>query len=99
VAQLQPASDESGWLLDRSAPEWAASSINHGTPTMNTPTNPLNTYLARTNAIHAKLAQLQQLTNNHFGYDPDAVHWGHVGGLGRVTLPVATGCSFAVSRH
>lgn len=34
--------------------------------------------------IHAKLARLQQLADDHFGHDPDAVHWGHVGDLGRV---------------
>ena len=51
---------------------------------MNTPTNALDTYLARIAAIHAKLAQLQQLANDHFGHTPEAIHWGHVGDLGRV---------------
>ena len=51
---------------------------------MNTPPNPLDTYLARNTAIHAKLAQLQQLADDHFGHDPDTIHWGHVGDLGRV---------------
>lgn len=51
---------------------------------MNTPPNALNAYLARTTAIHIKLAQLQQLADDHFGHDPDAIHWGHVGDLGRV---------------
>jgi len=41
-------------------------------------------YLARTAAIHAKLARLQQLADDHFGHDPDAVHRGHVGDLERV---------------
>lgn len=45
---------------------------------------PRAAYVARTAQIHAKLARLQQLVDSHFGYDPDAVHWGHVGGLGRV---------------
>ena len=44
----------------------------------------LDAYLARTAAIHAKLERLQQLADEHFGHDPDAIHWGHVGDLGRV---------------
>jgi hypothetical protein len=28
--------------------------------------------------------RLQQLADDHFGHDPDAIHWGHVGDLGRV---------------
>lgn len=47
-------------------------------------TNPRAAYAAGTAQIHAKLARLQQLADNHFGHDPDAVHWGHVGDLGRV---------------
>ena len=27
---------------------------------------------------------LQQLADDHFGNNPDAIHWGHVGDLGRV---------------
>lgn len=42
------------------------------------------TYLARAAAIHIKLARLQQLADDHFGHDPEAIHWGHVGDLGRV---------------
>jgi hypothetical protein len=41
-------------------------------------------YAARTTQIHAKLARLQQLADDRFGHDPDAVHWGHVGDLERV---------------
>ena len=51
---------------------------------MNTKTTALDAYLARTAAIHAKLKQLQQLADNHFGQNLDAIHWGHVGDLGRV---------------
>lgn len=51
---------------------------------MNTKTTAIDTYLARTAAIHIKVARLRQLTDNHFGHDPDAIHWGHVGDLGRV---------------
>ena len=51
---------------------------------MNTKTTAIDTYLARTAAIHIKLARLQQLADDHFGHSPDAIHWGHVGDLGRV---------------
>ena len=47
-------------------------------------TDALDTYLARAAAIHIKLARLQQLADDHFGHDPEAIHWGHVGDLGRV---------------
>ena len=51
---------------------------------MNTKTTTLDTYLARAAAIHIKFARLQQLAGDHFGHDPDAIHWGQVGDLGRV---------------
>ncbi len=51
---------------------------------MNTQTTAIDAYLARTAAIHAKLERLQQLADDHFGHDPDAIHWGHVCDLGRV---------------
>lgn len=58
---------------------------NHITePTMNAKQTALDAYLARTAAIRAKLERLQQLADDHFGHDPDAIHWGHVGDLGRV---------------
>ena len=47
-------------------------------------TDPRAAYAARATQIHAKLARLQQLADDHFGHDPDAVHWGHVGDLERV---------------
>lgn len=46
--------------------------------------DPRAAYATRTTQIHAKLARLQQLTDNYFGHDLDAVHWGHIGDLGRV---------------
>lgn len=46
--------------------------------------DPCAAYAARTAQVHAKLARLQQLADDHFGHDPDAVHWGHVGDLRRV---------------
>ena len=51
---------------------------------MNTKPTALDAYLARTAAIHAKLERLQQLADDHFGHDPDAIHWGHVGDLTRI---------------
>ncbi|MDP1697777.1 MAG: hypothetical protein Q8L45_08340 [Xanthomonadaceae bacterium] len=51
---------------------------------MNTKQTAIDAYLARTAAIHAKLARLQQLADDHFGHDPDAINWGHVGDLGWV---------------
>ncbi len=51
---------------------------------MNTKRTALDAYLARTAAIHIKLDRLQQLADDHFDHDPDAIHWGHVGDLGRV---------------
>jgi hypothetical protein len=51
---------------------------------MNAKPTALDAYLARTAAIRAKLERLQQLVDDHFGYDPDAIHWGHVSDLGRV---------------
>ncbi len=51
---------------------------------MNAKLTALDAYLARTAAIHAKLELLQQLADDHFGHDPDVIHWGHVGDLGRV---------------
>ena len=51
---------------------------------MNTRPTALDAYLARAAAIHIKLARLQQLADDHFGHDPDGLHWGHVGDLDRV---------------
>lgn len=51
---------------------------------MNTQQTALDAYLPHATAIHAKLAKLQQLADDHFGHDPDAINWGHVGDLGRV---------------
>jgi hypothetical protein len=60
-----------------------ASSTNEGAK-MNTKPTAIHAYLTRAAAIHIKLARLQQLADDHFGHDPEAIHWGHVGDLGRV---------------
>ena len=44
----------------------------------------LDTYLQRLPMILDKIEALRQLAENHFGHDPAAIHWGHVGDLGRV---------------
>ena len=52
---------------------------------MNAKPTALDAYLAHSAAIHAKLARLHQLADDHFGHNnPDAINWGHVGDLGRV---------------
>lgn len=51
---------------------------------MNTKPTALDTYLARAAAIQSKLIRLQQLADDQFGHDPETIHWGHVGDLGRV---------------
>lgn len=50
---------------------------------MNPKPTALDAYLAKTAAIQAKLAQLQQIADDHFGHNPDAIHWGHIGDLDR----------------
>ena len=73
---------------------------------MNAKPTALDTYLAHTATIHAGLARLQQLTDEHFGHDPNAINWGHVGDLGRVEagldelLAIFTGVSkMRLSQH
>ncbi len=51
---------------------------------MTTHPTALNTYLQRLPMILDKVEALRQLVDDHFGHDPDAIHWGHVGDLGRV---------------
>ncbi len=51
---------------------------------MTTQQTALDTYLQHLPLILDKIEALRQLTDDHFGHDPDAIHWGHVGDLGRV---------------
>ena len=51
---------------------------------MTTQPTALETYLQRLPMILDKIKALRQLVDDHFGHDPDAIHWGHVGDLGRV---------------
>jgi len=49
-------------------------------------TKPLDAYLVRMASIRDKLEKIQQLADDHFGHDADAIHWGCVGDLGRVEV-------------
>lgn len=44
----------------------------------------LDAYVAHTASITAKLERLLELADNHFGVEPSAVNWAHVGDLCRV---------------
>jgi len=51
---------------------------------MTTQSTAFDTYLQRLPMILDKIEALRQLADDHFGHSPDAIHWGHVGDLGRV---------------
>ncbi len=51
---------------------------------MTTQLTALDAYLQRMAMIRDKIETLQQLADDHFGHDPEAIHWGHVGDLARV---------------
>ncbi len=53
-------------------------------PKKRTPHTALVYYVRRYAFVRAKIERLQRLADNHFGHDPDAIHWGHVGDLGLV---------------
>jgi hypothetical protein len=41
----------------------------------------LNAFVARKAEIDNMLGRLKALSDENFGYSPDAIHWGHVGSL------------------
>jgi hypothetical protein len=41
----------------------------------------LSTFLARKAEIDTMLGRLKALSDEHFGYSPDEIDWGHVGTL------------------
>lgn len=45
-------------------------------------TDSLDAFIAKKAEIDTMLARLQALSDNHFNWNPDEVHWGHVGTLG-----------------
>ena len=51
---------------------------------MNTKTTAIVDYLQRLPMVLDKIEALRQLADDHFGNDPDGIHWGHVGDLDRV---------------
>ncbi|MDT8989267.1 hypothetical protein RQP54_00155 [Curvibacter sp. APW13] len=51
---------------------------------MTTQSTALETYLQGLPLILDKIEAMRQLADDHFGHDPAAIHWGHVGDLGRV---------------
>ena len=51
---------------------------------MTTQPTALDTYLQRLPMILDKIEALRQLADDHFGHDPEGIHCGHVGALGRV---------------
>ena len=55
-------------------------------PTLTSTASPLaiDAYLQHIATIRSQLEALQRHADDHFGHDPDAIHWGHVGDLGRV---------------
>lgn len=51
---------------------------------MRTPQTALDYYVRRYAFVREKIERPQRLADDHFGHDPYAIHWGHVGDLGRV---------------
>ncbi|MCA3219759.1 MAG: hypothetical protein ING59_14645 [Burkholderiales bacterium] len=51
---------------------------------MRIPQTALDDHVRRYAFVREKIERLQRLADDHFGHDPDAIHWGHVGDLGRV---------------
>jgi len=49
--------------------------------TGNTNDKALDAFVARKAEIDAMLARLAALSEEHFGYAPDEINWGHVGTL------------------
>ncbi len=55
---------------------------------MTTQPTALDTYLLRPPRILDKIEALRQLADDQFSRDPDGIHWGHVGDLGRVFIAI-----------
>ncbi len=49
---------------------------------MTTQPTAIDTYLQRLSMVLDKIEALRQLAADHFGHDPHAIHWGHVGNIG-----------------
>ena len=62
---------------------------------------PLAAFVAKKAEIDAMLTRLQALSDDHFGYAPDDVTWGHVGTLEHYTelLKRITDMAFNEGEH
>jgi hypothetical protein len=64
-------------------------------------TTALSAFLAEKAEIDAMLARLNALSDEHFGYAPDEIHWGHVGTLAHYAelLKRITDAAFKEGEH
>ena len=53
-------------------------------PAMSANQTVLDVHLQRMRMILDKIEALRRLSEDHFGHESDAIHWGQVGDLGRV---------------
>ena len=55
-------------------------------------------FVAKLGEIHDALDVLRRAADDHFGVDPEAVHWGHVGDLGWIAEQLADVRAFTERR-
>lgn len=66
---------------------------------MTTQRTALDAFIARKAEIDAMIARLQALSADHFGADPDAINWGHVGSLSFCAEQLANAVAAVASAH
>jgi hypothetical protein len=61
----------------------------------------LDAFMARKSEIDTMLDRLKALSNEHFGYGPDDINWGHVGTLAHYAelLKRITDAAFKEGEH
>jgi hypothetical protein len=61
----------------------------------------LDAFMARKSEIDTMLDRLKALSNEHFGYSPDDINWGHVGALAHYSelLKRITDAAFKEGEH
>ncbi len=61
----------------------------------------LNVFIARKADIDTMLERLKALSDDHFGYSPDDINWGHVGTLAHYAelLKRITDAAFKEGEH
>jgi len=61
----------------------------------------LNVFIARKAEIDTMLERLKALSDDHFGYSPDDINWGHVGTLAHYAelLKRITDAAFKEGEH